>query len=86
MFIKEIDVEASGGKEVSVTGSQHSSGEILRSILITKSFWRYLFLVIATLGCSSAYGYLDSMLPKYMEHTLGEGSMYGVITMINPLT
>ena len=59
--------------------------EIIRSLLVMKNFWRYVALVWATFGCRFAYRTLDVVLPKYMERTLGEGSLYGTVLLTHPL-
>jgi MFS family permease len=65
-------------------GKNFTAKEIVHSLIITKNFWRYVCLVVATLGVRTAYRALDAILPKYMERTLGEGSYYGIVLMINP--
>jgi MFS family permease len=54
--------------------------------MVVKNFWRFVALVVITFGTRTAYRFLDAALPKYMERTLGEGSLYGTILMLNPLS
>jgi len=70
---------------VEALGRKFTSWEILRSLFVMKNFWRYVLLISITLGCRIAYRMLDSTIPKYMERTIGEGSMYGTVLLSNPL-
>jgi hypothetical protein len=54
--------------------------------MVTKNFWRFFTLCCVTFGTRTAYRFLDAALPKYMERTLGSGSYYGTILLVNPLS
>jgi len=84
-WITEKDYEATGNEQVEALGVKYTTKEIIRSLLIMKNFWRYVALIWASFGCRFAYRMLDAALPKYMERTLGEGSMYGTVLMTNPM-
>lgn len=85
-FITEIDFEASEEEEIEPLGKRFTAWEIVRSLFALKNFWRYITLITMTIGSRFAYRMLDSTLPKYMERTLGEGSLYGTVLMANALS
>lgn len=85
LFIKEKDYEGTGNEEVDPLGAKFTTWEILRSLFAHKNFWRFIGLISMTIGCRTAYRMLDAVIPKYMERTMGEGSMYGTVLLTNPL-
>ena len=85
LFIKEKDYEGTGNEEVDPLGAKFTSWEILRSLCAQKNFWRYIGLISVISGCRMAIRMLDATIPKYMERTMGEGSMYGTVLLTNPL-
>jgi hypothetical protein len=85
-FLRELDYEVSGEEQIESLGQGFGSREIFRSLIVTKGFWRYIALVMCAVGIRVAYRSLDATLPKYMERTIGEGSYYGLIMMLNPLS
>ena len=78
-----MDYESSGEKQVNALGQRYTTWEIIRSLAISKNFWRYACLIMLTFGALSAHRFLDAALPKYMERTIEEGSMYGTMLMLS---
>jgi MFS family permease len=84
--LREIDFEASGEEQVSALGKNMGHCKIIKDLVQTKGFWRYVLLVVMAIGIRIVYRSLDATLPKYMERTIGEDAYYGTILMLNPLT
>ena len=85
LLIREIDYESSGEEVIEAPGGQYSSWEIVKDLVVTRGFWKYVLLVCMAIGIRIVYRSLDATLPKYMERTLGEGAYYGTVLMLNPL-
>jgi MFS family permease len=85
VFMREMDYEASGDAEVAALGSNYTTCQIIKDLVGSKGFWRYVLLVCMATGIRIVYRSMDATLPKFMERTIGEGAYYGIIMMLNPL-
>ncbi|CAB9498795.1 Major Facilitator Superfamily [Seminavis robusta] len=66
------------------TPTRGSAWSILKETLETKTFWRYLAVVLITLNVGMVFRHLDATLPKYMIREFGPDVAYGTVYSINP--
>ena len=81
--MREIDVDNNNA----VSAFQPHRGSpfsIIREILMTTRFWRFLLFIGLLTGVRLVFRHLDATLPKYLTRTLGCGAPYGTVYSINP--
>eukprot|EP00929_Paragymnodinium_shiwhaense_P113911 TRINITY_DN82215_c0_g1_i1.p1 TRINITY_DN82215_c0_g1~~TRINITY_DN82215_c0_g1_i1.p1 ORF type:complete len:522 (+),score=65.78 TRINITY_DN82215_c0_g1_i1:254-1819(+) len=66
------------------TPSRASALKIVRELLTTATFWRYLVFVLLTVNLKVVFRHLDATLPKYLVREFGEDVPKGSIYSINP--
>lgn len=61
-----------------------SMHEIIKETVRSRTFWRFLLVIMVTLNVRMIFRHLDATLPKYMLREFGDDVRKGTIYSINP--
>lgn len=72
-------------RPASVTRASVSLAGDVRAVLRDGAFWRLVVFALWLTGARSVWRYIDVILPKFVQRTLGAHAHFGIIYSINPV-
>ena len=59
--------------------------QIAKDVIREPAFFRLVVLISLVLGVRAVYAYMNLLMPKYWERTIGPDATIGILNMINPV-
>ncbi|OMJ73035.1 hypothetical protein SteCoe_28362 [Stentor coeruleus] len=85
IFLRQLDVHTRGEEEIAVRPSSSSVWEHTKSILVLKSFWRFIILTLLIILSRCVYYHIELTLPVYMYREIEDGAHFGYMIVLHEL-